>query len=909
MANDGLLGRRAECEALDHLLADVRAGRSRVLVLHGEPGVGKTALLDYVGRQASGCRVISVAGVESELELAYAALQQLCAPLLDRIDRLPPPQGGALKTALGLGDGPVPDRLLVGLAVLGLFADAATGRPLVFLVDDLHWLDEASASVLTFVARRLAGESVALVMAARVVQTGIGQLPTMEVNGLKNADAHALLESALVGPLDANVREQLVAETRGNPLALLELPNGLSVQELAGGFGVPGAIRLSAAVEERFRRVAEALPEDSRLLLLLAAAEPLGDPALLWRAAEVLGIDADTATPVMEAGLADFGVRVTFRHPLVRSAAYGSAPLAARQRVHAALGGVIDVHIEPDRRAWHLARATPGQDDGVADELERSAARAAARGGLLATAAFLERATSLTRDPARRAKRALDAATAKLEAGAFDSAVELLGLAARGPLDDLGLAHVELLRSQLKYMTDRGRESPALLLSAATKLETLDPARSVTTYLEAFSAGMFAGRFAEGSRSAIAHAARVFRRPSATDTSGLLLDAFTALYGDGAANSVPKLRRAVASARADTSPDIRSTWLAHVAAVQLWDGESADILAVRRLMLARSSGALGGLPAALNSLIVWSTFKGEFMEIDSLIKEFKLVSESTGGDLAPHGEVIYSAFRGDRPDAEVLISTTEADVTRRGEGVGLTICEYARAVLANGSGEYAAAMTAVRDAAEKPSDIGVSGWAIVELVEAAARCGAEDVAMHATNTLSELTTASGTDWAMGVEARARALLSQGPEADQLYREAIERLNTTEMRAEHARAHLLYGEWLRRERRRTEARTHLRTAHEMFNRMRMQAFAERAGRELHATGEVIRTRAANGGSDQLTAQETQVARLARDGVSNIDIAARLFVSPRTVQYHLRKVYAKLGIRSRTQLHQVLPSDRD
>ena len=430
-----LTGRRAECDMLGRLVASVRAGESRTLVVHGEPGVGKTALLEYLAGQAPGCRVVRAAGVQSEMELAFAVLHQLCAPMLDRLDRLPVPQRDALRTAFGLSAGLAPDRFLVGLAVLGLLSEVAEERPLVCIVDDEQWLDSASAQVLAFVARRLGAESVGLVFGARVPTGDLAGLPELVVEGLREDDARALLDSALTGPLDARVRDQIVAETHGNPLVLLELPRGLTAAELAGGFGLPGAVPLSGSIEESFRRRIEALPAETRRLLLLAAADPTGDPVLVWRAAGRLGIGAEAAAPAVEAGLAEFGVRVRFRHPLVRSVAYRSAPAQERQLAHAALAEATDPAIDPDRRAWHLAQAAPRPDEDIAAELERSAGRAQARGGLAAAAAFLERAVMLTPDPSRRAGRALAAANTKFAAGAFDAAQDLLAVAGAGPLE------------------------------------------------------------------------------------------------------------------------------------------------------------------------------------------------------------------------------------------------------------------------------------------------------------------------------------------------------------------------------------------------------------------------------------------------------------------------------------------
>jgi hypothetical protein len=406
----GLTDRRAERGVLDGLVEAVRAGESRVLVVHGEPGVGKTALLDYLAARAAGCRVLRAVGVQSEMELAFAGLHQRCAPMLDRLGVLPGPQREALRTAFGMSAGPAPDRFLVGLAVLGLLAEAAVDRPVVCLVDDAQWLDRASAQVLAFVARRLGVESVGLMFSARIADGELGSLPELEVKGLPERDARALLDAVLTGPVDARVREQIVAETRGNPLALLELPRAATLTHLAGGFGLPGAMPLAGRIEDGFRRRVDALPAQARRLLLVAASDPTGDPALMWRAAGRLGVSTEAAGPAAEAGLAEFGARVRFRHPLVRSAVYQSAPAWDRQEVHQALADATDPQADPDRRAWHRAQAAAGPDEEVAAELEDSAGRAQARGGLAAAAAFLERAALLTPDPAHRAGRTLAAA-------------------------------------------------------------------------------------------------------------------------------------------------------------------------------------------------------------------------------------------------------------------------------------------------------------------------------------------------------------------------------------------------------------------------------------------------------------------------------------------------------------------
>jgi DNA-binding CsgD family transcriptional regulator len=909
--NLGLRGRQAECDELDQLLAAVRRGESGVLVVHGEPGVGKTALLDYVAEQAKQCQVARAGGVESEMELAYAALHQLCGPMLGRIDRLPAPQREALSTAFGLSTGPAPDRLLVGLAVLSMLSDTAEAQPLVCLVDDLQWLDQASVQVISFVARRLVAESVALIVASRVPHPEMSTLPEMQISGLRESDARALLDAVLSVPLDDRVRDQIVAETRGNPLALLELPRGLSVQELAGGFGLPGTAALSTAMETTFQRGVNAVPEPTRRLLLLAAAEPLGDPRLLWPAAARLGIGADAAAPAVEAGLAEFGVRVRFRHPLVRSAIYRSASLHDRQIAHGALAEVTDSRHDPDRRAWHLAHAAAGPDDLVADELERSSGRARARGGLAAAAAFHQRAATLTLDPALRSERALAAASAQVEAGAFDAALDLLAMAEGGPLNDFQRARADLVRARLAHVTGRGSDAPPLLLKAAERLQPIDADLSRTTYLEALSAAMFAGVLAAGGGvREVAHAAETSPTPAAPRLSDLLLDGLCAQFNSGYAAALPTLRRAVDTARNGTSSEqqLRWMWLAGIAALHVWDDESWDVLTARHVEFAREAGALTELPLALSSRAVMVVFCGDLTAVDAMNHEAQTVQGATGDSLAPYGALTLAAFRGRRSEAAVLIEETNRDVVRRGEGVGLIVARRAEAVLNNGIGDYRAAMAAaVRATEPHPPNIGISAWAAVELVEAAARCGELDIAARALGWLTEMTSASGTDWALGIQARSEALLSEGADAETLYAEATERLGRTRMRTELARAHLLSGEWLRRERRHTEARAQLRTAYGMLDAMGMEAFAQRAHREFRAAGGTTRKREAGSSGQQLTAQEDQVARLARDGLTNPEIGARLYISARTVQYHLRKVFAKLGISSRSQLDRVLATD--
>jgi DNA-binding CsgD family transcriptional regulator len=908
-----LTGRRAECAALRRLAESVRGGESQALVVHGEAGIGKTALLDYLAAHPSGCQMARASGVQSEIELPFAALHQLCAPMLDHVGALPAPQRDALRTVFGMSTNPAPDRLVTDLAALGLLSLTAAEQPLICLVDDHQWLDRASAQVLAFAARRLGAESIGIVFATREPGDDLAGLPELMVAGLRQADARVLLDAALGSPIDSRVRDQIVAETRGNPLALLELPRELTSEELAGGFGLPGALPLASSIEQNFGRRIAGLPAAARRLLLLAAADPSGDPALVWRAAARLGIGAEAATPAAEAGLAEFGTRLLFRHPLARSAAYQSATIQARQEAHRALAEATDPELDPDRRAWHRAQGTSGADEDVAAELEHSASRARYRGGLTAAAAFLERSAALTVDPDRRAARALAAAEAKIAAGAFDAAQDLLDAAEASSLGDFQRARADLARAQLAFITSRGAEAPPLLLNAARRLARIDPGLSRATYLDALSAAIFAGRLASpgGGVLEVARATAAAPPPPGTPRApDLLLDALTAYYSEGMAAGVPLLRGALLTFGDGMAPDeeLRLLWLACVAgATRIWDDRLWDVLSARHVQLARDTGALSELPLALTSRAYFQLFAGELATVAALAHELRAVTEVTGIALAPYGPLGLAAFQGDEARALALIDVTMEDVTLRGEGVGITFAQWANAVLNNGLGRYDEALTAARRACAYEDDLGSLLWPVPELIEAATRTGRTDLAAWGYARLTELTSACDTDWGLGIRARSRALLSEGAAAEELYLEAITRLGRTRLRVDLARAHLLYGEWLRRERRRTGAREQLRTAHAMLESTGVAGFAERARRELRATGESARTRAPAATHQELTAQEGLIAGLARDGLSNPEIGTRLFISAHTVQYHLRKIFAKLGITSRSQLDTALPSD--
>jgi DNA-binding CsgD family transcriptional regulator len=909
-----LQGRRGERDLLERLIAAARAGQSRALVVRGEPGVGKTALLDYLVQQASGCLLLRATGVQSEMELAFAGLHQLLTPTLDRVERLPVPQREALRTAFGVSPGSTPDRFLVGLAVLGLLSEVAEDRPLVCLVDDAQWLDHASTQVLAFVARRLEAEGVALVFAARALSGELARVPELVIEGLDENDAGALLDSVLTGPLDARVRDQLVSETRGNPLALLELLRGLTPAGLAGGFGLPDGVPLSGRIEESFRRRLDTLPADTRRLLRIAAADPVGDPVLVWRAAERLAIGPEAATPGIDAGLIEFGARVRFRHPLVRSAAYRSASVQERRDVHWALAQVTDSEVDPDRRAWHRAHAAAGPDEEVAAELERSAGRAQARGGSAAVAAFLERAAILTPDRDRRAQRLIAAAAANGDAGAIDAALGLLVAVEAGPLDQLRTAELEHLRGQFALVQRRGSDAVRPLLSAARRLEPFDAALAREMHLEALGTAMWVGDLSPGWLREATEAARAAppgpEPPRAVD---VLLDALALRLTEGYETAAPTLRRArdvvLALNLADDEVG-RRLWLVRasasvIVALELWDDESSYTVAGRLTQLARDRGALVHLQFALDYLARAHLSAGDLTTAALMVEENRVIAEATGTPPVVYAEMMLAAWRGQEAPASELIEASSQEATAQGLGRIVDFASCARSVLFNGLGRHDAALDAAWQAFERDQP-GLGPDVVPELAEAASRTGDTALLRAALEWLSARTRATPTEWALGIEARVRALLSEGETADRLYQESIERLGRTRVRTELARGHLVYGEWLRRERHRVDAREQLRVAHEMFATMGADAFAQRALRELLATGETVRKRTVDT-RDDLTAQEALIARHARDGLSNPEIGTRLFISPQTVKYHLRKVFIKLGISSRIELDRALPRD--
>ncbi|HSO98061.1 MAG TPA: LuxR family transcriptional regulator [Solirubrobacteraceae bacterium] len=901
-----LLGRASEREALEELLDAVRNGQSRALTLRGEPGVGKTALLEHVVGAASDFRITRAFGVEAEMELPFAALQGLCAPILDRLDRLPEPQRAAMGSAFGLSSGPPPEQLLVGLAALSLLADASRDLPLLCVIDDAQWLDRASAQALAFLARRLLADRVAVLFATRGPSQELAGLSELSLQGLDGDAASALLATVIAGPLDERVRNRIVTETHGNPLALLELPRGRTPAELALGFGVSASVPLTGRIEAHYRQRILELPDETQLLLLIAALAPLGEPETVRRAGDRLDVSAGAAQPGVTSGLLE--ANLEFHHPLVRSAVSRAAPAEQRRQVHLALAEVTDATADPDHRAWHRAQAAAGPDEDVAEQLERAAGRAQQRGGRAAAAALLERSAELTPQPQRRALRSLLAAHAQLMAGASDRAQALLDQALPNLTDTPLAAQAMRMQGVIRFSDGRGGETPSLLFQAAMGLKSTDPQLAREVLMEAFEAAMWAGRLTSGTTAlAVARAARGFPAPDGNKHVGnLLLSAYSARLTQGYASAVEGWRRAIAAHIDELGPQLKWDGLVWNATGELLDYEAHYATARTWARVSRAQGALATLPGALNAQAWCEVLAGRIEAAEALVAEAEEIASATGAPATPGASEILKlgilCWRGDERKARPLAESVAAEALARGQGLGMTIVEYMLTILELGLGRYEEARVyALRVFAEDVLWFGSA--ALADAVEAAVRAGDKDAARAALTRLSERASASRTPWGLGLLARAQALLASDEAAEPLLRESLDHLGRSGLATELARTHLLYGEWLRRVRRRRDARVHLRAAHQLFEAMGAGAFAHRAGVELLATGEHARVRAPDT-RDQLTPQEQQIARLAAEGESNAQIAAQLFISPHTVAYHLHKVFGKLNVTSRNQLSRAL-----
>lgn len=864
------------------------------MVVRGEAGIGKTALLRHATDGLTDVRLMWVNGAEFEADFAYAAVHQLTRPLHERIEHLPTAQRDALAVALGLGEGDTPSRFAVGLALLGLLSEAAGEQPVVCVVDDAQWLDRASAQVLAFVARRVADESVAFVFGVRDphLVAELEGLPVLTLPRLSDQVARRLLASSLLGPLDDQVRERILAEARGNPLALLELPR-LGPAALAGGFGLPTPVSPANRIEQNYQQRISLLSEEARTLLLVAAAEPLGHPGLLWQASDLLGIGPQAGPEAEASELIELGGQARFRHPLVRSAVYTAASPAERRRVHGALAEATDPLTAPDRRSWHRAQSLSRPDEEAAVDLLRCAERARRRGGAAAEAAFLEQAAALTADPRLRAERSLAAARAALEAGAFESALTLVEAAEGSPIDTAGRVQAHLLRGRAAFFGDGAADAVGHLVAAAD----LDPGRARIHLLDALQAGLVVGRSSPAARDALAAARRAPAAAGERSTADELLDALVR-YLDGDLTAVPVLH-GLLSEVADPLWAGRLS-LAALLAVELWDVALEDRLAGRAVDAARAGGTLMVLPVGLWMQAMAAAQRGDLLGAAALNSEADGIAEVTG--VPPHwyGRLFAAAVRGADAQARPLFDRVLAESHARRKGMLTATVHAAAALHANGTADHRAALASARSAVAD-GELGMSSLALPELVEAAVRCGEQDTAREAFAQLSRHASAAGTDWALGVRAALAALLSDDPE--ELHAEAVARLDAAGLRVWHGRALLHQGAWLRRDGRRGQAREALRTAHGLFTAMGAEGFAERARVELAAAGEQARP-AVLGAVELLTGQELNIARLVATGATSREVADRLFLSPRTIDAHLRSVFRKLDVTSRRQLADAL-----
>jgi DNA-binding NarL/FixJ family response regulator len=904
-----LLGRRAERAAIDRVLDAARSGFSGTVVLRGGPGVGMSTLLQYAVASAPDLRVCGIAGVESEISMEFGGLHQLLVPFLPRLDGLPPPQRSALRVAFGQEAGPPPERFLVGLAALTLLSQAAEEQPLLCIIDDAHWLDPESAQVLGFVARRLCADRVGFIAAVGepAAQRVFEQLPTITVDGLPDAEARELLTSVAAGALNAQAVDRILADTRNNPLALVELGTEYTADQLSGRAVQPEPLPLGQRLQEHFLRQVRSLPPDAQAFALLAAADPGGDRARLWRAAVQAGIDPDAASAeTAGAGVLEFpGNAVRFRHPLLRSAVYHGANAADRRQAHRAWSeaGL------PDLRVWHLAAAAVIPDEELAAELQDTAERAGTRGGYAARAALLRRSADLTPDDARRAEREVALAEARLMAGDPAGAQKILDGALPRPASVTACCRAQRLEGAIRFAQGNAAESARILASASNALVD-DDRMARDTMLLALQAAIWAG---PAQTREIAAAARVFPRvPGASaSVSDLLLEGYSARFTLGYEASIPPFRAAVTALLADDlDPAVGLRWFAlgTAAAGSLWDDQATFDLSDRWEKMARTAGAFTTLPVALAFHALSDCQAGHFRDAEARWAEMaEILAVSRGPGVLgvnSHSNGLLLACRGHLTEARAAGLAQIHESSGRGQGGPADIGRYIVALADLFGGDYAAAMSYAQTVTE--DDPAYTAEATLpELVEAAVRAGDYDAAATARKTLSERALAAGTPWALGLRARCEALQAEGADAEGYYLESISQLERCRMAVDLARTHLLYGQWLRRAKRRRDARHELRTAHDMFAAMGADRFGEQAAAELRATGERARARTPETAVD-LTPQETRVADLAAAGASDSEIAAQLFISPSTVDYHLRKVFRKLQVTSRTQLAGLLRS---
>ena len=906
-----ILGRSAERSRLTEMLLSAHAGRGTSLVIQGEAGIGKSALLDDLAANAVDTWVCRVAGVESEMELPFASLQQLCGPTLSHVADLSVLHRSTLEKVFGLTTGSPPDRFSVGMALLDLVAVVTQSQTMLWLVDDAQWLDQASRRTIGFACRRLRGERLAAFVALRDTPGGrdLAGLPQMRLEGLTRQDAGRLFDSVVPGPTDPLVRDRIIAETRGNPLALLELPRTWTAAELVEGFSEPEREPVDFQLERAFAKRLGNLPGETRILLTLAAAEPKGDPAILWSAADEMGLDWRAAGAAEAEGLIDFNQRVHFRHPLVRATAYRTAPLPERLAVHAALAAVTDPVHDADRRAWHRASSTVAYDEDIALELEQSAERAKSRGGILAAAALLERAARLTPDPFLLAERTMAAARAQRAAGSLESALRLLDTLTPEPPSELRSAQVERLRGKIAFDQKRESEAAELLLSSARRLEPLDLTLARETHFEALAAAVWAkpqnGNDLVRTAAKAAHA--LPRGDDVRSTAELLLQALAARITEGYETAAPAIQSSLEAVREhhvepaefDDLLWMAGNRVAGILAVESWDFDTWHLLAHRQVDVTREAGALVQLQFALNFLANNVVVTGDVRAAEDLIDEERRLATITGVPPVAYGGLLVAAHRGDRSIGVPMVEAAIEAATKDGQGRAVAFLNCVNAVLNNGLGRHRHALVSARHVIEDDT-LGYQTLAIGELAEAAYHVGDDDQVRAAAIWMRRRADAVPTQWALAMSARVQALSERSSAAEGLYRQSISHFTDTPLRVELARSHLLLGEWLRRQGSQESASEHLGIALDAFRAMGVNAFAKRARGELFATMRRRNRAFVDDPSARLTAQELEIAELAQQGLSNREIGARLFLSHRTVEWHLGNVFAKVGVSTRRRL---------
>jgi DNA-binding CsgD family transcriptional regulator len=853
--------------------------------------------------------VLRLAGIESESEFGYAALHRLLSPSLAAADGLPARQRDALESCFGVVGNAPADRFVVGLAALSLLAAVAARQPLLCIVDDAQWLDRESLDTLAFVGRRLHADGIALLFAVRRTSTSQGPpfdgLPVVGIEGLREDAALALLARVAQRSIDAEVARRLIAETNGCPLAVIELTAELGPEQLAGGDVLQTPLTISSRLENHFLRQVRALPDETQTFLLIAAADSSGEPALVWRAAMMLELSPAAADPAVSAEIIAVAPRISFRHPLIRSAVIGGSAAPQRAKVHRTLAALCEGDGNADARAWHLAAAATGTDESVASELEDRGAHARASGRYATEAAFYSRAAALTPSPDRRAERLLAAAQAHVTAGAHQAAAAALADARPHLASRVLEANAQRLDAAL-HSYSLPNDMPARLLTTARALEEFDVRLARDTYAEALEAVLVSGQLtneiamADVGRAAL-DAPRLDSDPTFAD---FMIDAFGTRLAIGHVEAAPMMRRAIdlhVHGASRAAGIVRSATLGNIAAADVWDADGFGAIAHRLEPIERDHGALDPLRITLGALGHFEMWQGNFALADDYHSEATEIAGILGADRRPWDllKVELLAWQGREEETRRAVDILTGSLMRAaGAGVTVNLGRLSLGLLELALQNYADAFDALWPLFE--DDVPPQGsQCLAEIVEAAVGCGRSSHARAAFERLDERARASESIWARGLRERSAALLADGDHAEEHHQAAIAALSATVVKTDLARAHLLYGEWLLGQARRPEAREQLRAAYDLFDGMQARAFGGRATRALEQAGSAPRARAERAGRD-LTSQEHQIARLAVTGATNNEIAAALFLSPSSVDYHLRKVYRKLGITSRRQL---------